>query len=69
MTEFQMNLTDIKHDEVSLHGHWMLNKTHEGGPSNTNFWEGKVILDFGLPSMRKFLNDDLSGMQKISKGH
>lgn len=37
MNELQLDLADIKHDEMSLYGEWMLNKTHEGGLTNTIF--------------------------------
>ena len=40
MTEIQVDLTDIEHDEMGYYSQCMLNKTHEGGQTNIDFLEG-----------------------------
>ena len=42
----------------------MLIKTQEGGPTNIDFLRESMAFDIGIPSMSRFLNEDLGGMTK-----
>jgi len=69
MTGLQVDLTDTKHDDMSFYSQFMLNRTHEGGPTNFSFWLGMGFQP-ELPSVSKFLHDDLGGMiKKFNMGH
>ena len=67
MTKFQVNLTDIKHDEMSFYDQRTLSKTQEGGLANIDLWREGRPFNIGLPSVSKFFNEDLGGMTKISE--
>ena len=65
-TEFQDNMTDVKHDEWAFLVNGCSARHMRVGQQIQIFWEGNVIFYFGLPSVSKFLHDDLGGMIKIS---
>ena len=67
MRKIQVDLTETKHDEMSLYGQCMLSKTNEGGQTNITFLREGRDFDIGLPSVSKCLNEDLGGMTENSE--